>query len=266
VIDRNAPHPRSSPRSAMQGSLLLCLWVPLASGLASGLSAPMRGSSRFFLDTAVREELTQLLPLGMFHGVTTNPTILQRSGVPCTVEAIHELAKDVYELGAQEFMCQAWGSTADEMFVKGIALATLPGFPAPVIKVPVTPAGVEAAAQLQANGVRVCLTACYASSQALVAASLGCEYLAPYLGRMTDAGKNGFGEIAKMQEIVDGLGASTRIFVASIRTVDSMAELATLGLNTFTFSPDIARALFVEPLTIEAARAFEEAAASNQGE
>jgi uncharacterized phage infection (PIP) family protein YhgE len=143
------------------------------------------------------------------------------------------------------------------MFVKGIALATLPGFPAPVIKVPVTPAGVEAAAQLQANGVRVCLTACYASSQALVAASLGCEYLAPYLGRMTDAGKNGFGEIAKMQEIVDGLGASTRIFVASIRTVDSMAELATLGLNTFTFSPDIARALFVEPLTIEAARAGE---------
>jgi len=218
-----------------------------------------RGGSRFFLDTADVAEWEALLPLGMFHGVTTNPTLLERAGVACTVEACRQLAVTAGALGVEEIMFQAWGATTEAMVDQGLRLASIE--PARVtVKVPVTAAGTAAAAELVQRGVRVCLTACYGREQALVAASVGAEYLAPYLGRMDDAGKDGMAECRAMQATVDGLGSTTRIFVASIRTPDQLASLAAAGLDSFTFSPAIARALFDVPLTVAAAAAFEDAA------
>ena len=231
-------------------------------GLAATTAFQGRGASRFFLDTADRSEYAKLLPLGIFHGVTTNPTLLQRAGVPCTVEAVHNLAAAAFELGAKEFMCQGWGGTVEGFYETGMALRD--NDDRIVVKVPVTAAGVEAAAMLQAQDVRICLTACYASTQALVAASLGAEYIAPYLGRMDDAGRDGLAECKRMHDIARGLGSETRIFVASIRDVESMAELAAHSLDSFTFSPAIARELFTEALTEEAAAVFEGAALVGQ--
>ena len=243
------------------GALVL---VPLASA-ALLPSLEHRGACRYFLDTADYLEYKSLLPLGIFHGVTTNPTILQRCGVPCTVAEIHHLASEAFSLGADEFMCQAWGGEEDALVQNGLALRALD--PARVvIKVPITADGVKAAARLMREpegGTRICMTACYGSTQALIAGAAGAEYLAPYLGRMSDAGKDGLSECVRMQRIFEGLGCGTRTLVASIRDVDSMAELASAGLDTFTFSPDIARALFDEPLTDAAAAAFEEAAATS---
>ena len=112
----------------------------------------------------------------------------------------------------------------------------------------------------------MCLTACYNSHQAIVAAGLGAEYLAPYLGRMNDSGRDGSLECQRMEEIVRGMKSSTRILVASIRDVEAMASLMRGGrdgqstMDTFTFNPDVARALFEEPLTEQAAEDFEAAA------
>ena len=78
---------------------------------------------------------------------------------------------------------------------------------------------------------------------------------------MTDNGKNGYDECVDMQNIVDGLGSDTRILVASLRDADTISELAIEGLDTFTFNPDVARQMFDEPLTDNAAKEFEEAAA-----
>ena len=218
-----------------------------------------RGGCRLFLDTAVVSEWEELLPTGMFHGVTTNPTLLERAGEACTLQRAGELAQTAFRLGASEFMLQTWGATAGEMVSNGVALSVSdPG--RIVVKVPVTVAGTTAAAAMTARGVRVCLTACYGRQQALVAGGVGAEYLAPYLGRMTDAGKDGMFECEQMQAIVDGLGSTTRILVASIRDVDALASLAASGIDTFTFSPAIARALFEEPLTTAAAAEFEAAA------
>ena len=222
---------------------------------------PNRGQSRFFLDTASVDEYKALLPLGLFHGVTSNPSILERDGVPCTVAALHALADKAFAHGVDEFMCQAWGGTVERYVETGLALRAKDPERF-VIKLPVNMAGVEAASKLQAEGVRICLTACYASHQALIAGSAGVEYIAPYLGRMSDNGKDGLAEIIRMQEIVDGLGVETRVLVASIRDVDSMAALACKGCDTFTFSPAIARKLFEEPLTDAAAADFEKAARS----
>lgn len=220
-----------------------------------------RGSNRLFLDTAVELEWSTLLPIGIFHGITTNPTLLERAGHPCTVDGIQSLAKRALSLvGCHEFMCQAWGSTAEDMHSVGMELSGIDR-ERMVIKVPVTFEGTKAAAKLIDSGVRVCLTACYNSDQAIVASGLGAEYLAPYLGRMNDAGRDGMEECQRMQDIADGMGSDTRILVASIRDVKSMGDLMSHGMDTFTFSPDIARAMFEEELTITAAGDFEAAAA-----
>ena len=246
-----------------QGRLFIAITLGGHFQAASGaFVAPGRGAGRFFLDTASTEEYAALLPLGIFHGVTSNPSILQKDGVPCTVGALHILADRAFSYGVQEFMCQAWGGSTDSLVATGLALRAKD--PARmVIKLPVTADGVEAARRLQETGTRICLTACYDHKQMLVAASAGVEYLAPYLGRMTDSGKDGFEECARMEGIARGLRSSTRTLVASIRDVESMARLAELGLDTYTFSPAIARALFEEPLTDSAASAFEEAARAN---
>jgi len=241
--------------------------LPLVVLAPAALLAPARGSCRFFLDTASVLEYSELLPLGLFHGVTTNPTILARCGVECSVPTIESLSSKAFSLGVDEFMAQAWGGSAELFYETGRRLRAIDP-ERMVIKLPTTPAGLEAAHRLAdldeggSEGTRICLTACYGSNQALIAGAAGVEYLAPYLGRMTDAGKDGLAECIRMQEIVEGLDCETRILVASIRDVDSMAELAAQGLYTFTFSPDIARLLFDEPLTDEAAAAFEAAAAA----
>lgn len=226
-----------------------------------------RGSNRLFLDTADTAVWEELLPLGIFHGVTTNPTLLERAEQPCTISHLYSLAETALDMkmscGApccREFMCQAWGSTADEMYQIGMELSGIDPERV-VIKVPVTVEGTKAAAMLIENGIRVCLTACYNSQQAIVAAGLGAEYLAPYLGRMDDARSNGMAECRRMQAIARGMNSSTRILVASIRNVESMAELMKAEkMDTFTFNPDVARALFLEPLTDQAAEDFEAAA------
>ena len=144
--------------------------------------APQRGDCRFFLDTADTKEWDELLPRGMFHGVTTNPTLLTRANEPCTVSNLHALASKALSLQVNEFMCQTWGSTAHEMYRNGMEISEMDRERI-VIKVPVTAEGTKAATMLAKSDVRICLTACYNSQQALIAGSMGVEYIAPYLGR-----------------------------------------------------------------------------------
>eukprot|EP00977_Amphora_coffeiformis_P022438 scaffold10861_cov180-Amphora_coffeaeformis.AAC.25 len=246
---------RKAVRKMKPASTYFLLLLPtLYPSCVAAFTPSHRGSSRFFLDTADTEEWDALLPTGIFHGVTTNPTLLKRAGEPCTIENLHRLANKALSL-SDEFMCQAWG---EDLFACGMELSA-PARDRITVKVPVTIKGVQAASELIQAGCRVCLTACYNHKQALLAASVGAEYLAPYLGRMTDTGLDGQGECCYMDKIVKGMGSSTRILVASIRDAETLAELASdCGMDTYTFAPAIARQLFVDPLTDKAAIAFEE--------
>jgi transaldolase len=157
-------------------ALLLCIVYQSAA-----FTPPHRGESRFFLDTADTNEWDELLPRGLFHGVTTNPTLLERAKEPCTIDNLHLLASKALSY-TEEFMCQTWGGTVEEMYENGMRISDYDRDRV-VVKVPVTVDGVVAAAMLAKSGVRICLTACYNSKQALIAASAGVEYIAPYLGR-----------------------------------------------------------------------------------
>lgn len=211
-----------------------------------------------FLDTADLAHWQHWLPLGVFNGITTNPTLLARSQVPCTIESLKTLAQQGFDLGAQEIHLQAWGREPEVLYRHGKALAQIDD--RVVVKVPITQAGCKAAAQLVSADIRVTMTGVYARHQVLLATSLGAEYAAPYLGRITDLGRNGREDLAQMQQALNGVGSSMKLLVASIRAVEDIVFLATQGLDTFTVSDAIATALFEVEATTQAAEAFEQAA------
>tara|TARA_B110000977_G_scaffold149577_1_gene189610 strand:+ start:942 stop:1871 length:930 start_codon:yes stop_codon:yes gene_type:complete len=218
------------------------------------------GNLCMFLDSASEEEWQKWLPSGIFTGVTTNPIILERDNRECSVETLTELAKQALEYDAvQEFQVQTWGTTSDEMWKNGVALASYDK-DVIVVKVPGTFEGIKAANALVADGIRVTITAAYASHQAVLAAAVGANYVAPYLGRMNDAGRDGFGVVVEMQKTADKLDSDMRILVASVRNVQDIAKLAAEGCDTFTVSAQIADQMFADPLTTQAAADFEAAA------
>jgi len=177
----------------------------------------------------VTEEWSELLPLGIFHGITTDPVLLEQAGQECTVASIRTLASKALDLpGCNEFMCQTWGLESDGMYSIGMEISELDRERI-VVTVPVTYEGTKAASKLIESGVRVCLTVCYSNNQAIIAAGLGAEYIAPYLGRMMDSGKDGVAECKEMKAIVHGMESNTRILVASIRSANTVAALTSSG-------------------------------------
>jgi transaldolase len=213
---------------------------------------------RLFLDSARPDDWERWLPLGVFYGVTTNPLLLERAGQACTPENLAALGDRAFALGAREIHLQAWGETPAQLVACGRRLAGLA--PQVAVKLPAIEAGLEAARRLLGENVPVTLTAIYNAGQVLAAASLGCAYAAPYLGRLDDLGRDGTAEVIAMQELLQNTTAPTRLLVASLRSWDKVVELAWEGCDTFTFAPEVAEGMVDDPDTEEAAEAFAEAA------
>jgi transaldolase len=223
---------------------------------------PTSSNLRLMLDSADVNQWAQWLPTGLLYGVTTNPLLLERSQVPCRTTSLGALTEKALSLGAQEVQLQAWGGTVETYFETGMALA---GFDRRVVvKVPIVVAGVTAATRLIRQGCRVTLTGVYAVPQVILAAAIGAEYAAPYLGRIHETGRDGCAEAIAMQRSLDGLCSSTRLLVASLRRVEDIATLTAQGLNTFTISQELIDRFFDIPDTLRATEDFERAARSLQ--
>ncbi|MEW6497199.1 MAG: transaldolase family protein [Cyanobacteriota bacterium] len=214
---------------------------------------------RLYLDTADATQWQSWLPTGLFYGVTTNPLLLEQAQVACSVERLKDLARQALSLGAKEVQLQTWGTSVEALVKTGKLLAAIDD--RIVVKVPITQVGTQAASRLIADGIRTTLTGVYAVHQVLIAAALGADYAAPYLGRINDLGRNGREDLVAMQKAIAGVGSATRILVASIRSIDDITYLATQGLDTFTFREAIAQAFFDVAATNQAAADFEQAAA-----
>lgn len=209
----------------------------------------------FYIDSADRSLVEPLLETGLLAGITTNPTLLQASGV--RNDSIAQLVKWAVEAGAGTVFVQAWGSDAAELERRGRELRDLDERVA--VKLPVTAAGLAATARLEADGIPVLVTAVYSAMQVLPAIAVGASRVAPYLGRMNDAGRDGFAEIAAMQRIIAASGSSMRILVASLRSPVDAQRLAELGVPEFTLSPAVWQQFFADPLTEDAVEAFNQA-------
>lgn len=215
---------------------------------------------RLLLDSADPADWERWLPSGLFHGVTTNPTLLRRTGQACTLANLTDLGLRALMLGAEEVHLQAWGPDAEATTTCGLALAEVDPRRV-VVKVPVTRQGAEAARRLIGQGRAVTFTACYEVHQVVIAAALGARYIAPYLGRITDLGRDGPAEVVAMHRCLVGVGSSTRLLVASLRSPTDLPLLAAEGLDTFTIGAAIAEALFTSESTLAAAAQFERDAA-----
>jgi TalC/MipB family fructose-6-phosphate aldolase len=210
---------------------------------------------RLYLDTADREAAESLLATGLFAGVTTNPTILQRASK--STADLRDIYRWAIDAGAREIFFQAWGEDPDTLIVRGQQLRDLGR--EVVVKFVATRAGSTACAALAARGVPTLLTAIYDPGQALIAVAAGATYIAPYLGRLNDAGRQGIAEVVAMHEVLVATGSTTKVLLASIRGVPDMVALARHGVDCFTMAPAVAEQFFTDPTTAEAARTFEEA-------
>jgi transaldolase len=126
-----------------------------------------------------------------------------------------------------------------------------------VVKLPLTDPALRATRVLLDEGTRITLTACYAAPQALAAAAAGATYVAPYLGRISDGGRDGCAEVIRMGRCLRGSGSPTRLLVASLRSLSDLTRLAAEGVDTFTLSPQLARQLWCHSDTTAAVAQFE---------
>lgn len=207
-----------------------------------------------YIDSADRDLIAQLWGSGVFAGVTTNPTILDRAGLgQRDVPALHAWLTD---LGVRTVYAQVLGSSREDMLRSAAELRSVGHV---TVKVPATAEGYAAARLLVDEGVPVLLTAVYHPVQALMARDCGIQGVAPYVGRMTDAGRDGVGSVIAMQQAI---GCSpTRILAASLRSADDIARLAAAGVPDFTLGGELARAVLDDDLTRAAVAEFEAAAA-----
>jgi TalC/MipB family fructose-6-phosphate aldolase len=216
---------------------------------------------RLYLDTADRAAAESLLATGLFAGVTTNPTILQRASLG--VADIPDIYRWATAAGAREVFFQAWGQDTATLEQRGRELRALGD--EVVVKLVASRAGTAACARLSAAGVPTLLTAVYDPGQAIAAAAAGATYIAPYLRRLTAAGRDGSGDVLAMHELLTATGSTTKVLLASIPDVPSMVALARHGVDCFTMAPAIAEDFFADELTAEADRTFEKAVAATPG-
>lgn len=208
---------------------------------------------KLYLDTADVEEARPLLATGLFSGVTTNPLILRRAGlgqsdVPALVERLTAA-------GASRVFVQTTTQTVADAVAEGREIVALGTHV--VAKVPATRSGFTATRQLADAGVPVLVTAVYHARQALLAHAAGAWGIAPYVGRMTDANRDGMAQVRAMRQILDGSGV--RILAASIRSADVVSELAAVGVHSVTMSTAVAEDVFTDELTARAVKEFDAA-------
>ncbi|WP_136054296.1 transaldolase family protein [Microbacterium sp. K24] len=215
---------------------------------------------RLYVDSADVDRVSRLLAGGIVHGVTTNPTILERGGR--TAADIPDLYARWVSEGAQEVFFQTWGSDTAAMLRNAEGIRALGDRVA--VKVPATTDGFAAASALVRDGASVLVTAVYGVAQALAAASIGVQYIAPYLGRMRDAaavtGFSGPGAedvIARMQDVC--IGSGTNVLAASLRSPEDIVGLRMLGVPYFTAAPDVIERMLTHEVSDSSAAEFDAA-------
>ena len=191
---------------------------------------------RLFIDSANPGDWDLGLSRGWLHGVTTNPLIISRAGKRVELATASDLVANARKRNLAEIQLQVTGHTAAELHKSGSELRDL--WDKVTVKIPATAAGFEAAAPLCRQGVSVTITACYTAHQTMLAASIGAKYVAPYYGRMLDAGLDADARLDAMLRI--GQRENLRVLVASIRSIDQLEILTARGFDTYTVTAMLA--------------------------
>jgi transaldolase len=204
---------------------------------------------KFFVDTADVAAIRELADLGMVDGVTTNPSLIMKSG-----RDIKEVTKEICAITPGPVSAETVALDADGMIAEGRELAKIADNIA--IKVPLTWAGLKACKTLTDEGRMVNVTLCFSANQALLAAKAGATFISPFIGRLDDLNLDGMQLIADIRQIYDNYGFETNILAASIRTVNHMTEAAKIGADVATAPPEVIRKMAQHPLTDKGLETF----------
>jgi transaldolase len=199
---------------------------------------------KFFVDTADLNDIKDLAATGLLDGVTTNPSLVAKSGHANFVDLIKDICKIVdgpvsAEVGATDY---------ETMLEEGLYLAKIAKNVA--VKVPLTPAGLKVCKHLTGQGTMVNVTLCFSAAQAILAAKAGATFVSPFVGRLDDVGENGMQLIADICEIYASYPHfQTEVLVASVRHPQHVVQAGLLGAHVCTIPPNVIRQLFAHPLT-----------------
>ena len=197
---------------------------------------------KFFADTAEIADIKELADTGLLDGVTTNPSLIHKSGRDF-VEVVREIAGICSgPVSAEVVALDHDGMMREAEILRKIADNI-------AIKVPLTPAGLKTCKALTSDGTMVNVTLCFSAAQALIAAKAGASFISPFVGRHDDIGFDGMDLIADIRMIYDNYDFRTEILAASIRHPIHVVEAAKLGADVMTAPPKIIHMLFKHPLT-----------------
>ena len=197
---------------------------------------------KFFADTADIAEIRELAETGLLDGVTTNPSLVHKSGRDF-LEVVSEIAGVVSGPVSAEVVALDYDGMMREAAVLREIASNI------AVKVPLTPAGLKACKALTDDGSMVNVTLCFSAAQALLAAKTGATFISPFVGRLDDVGTDGMSLIADIRMIYDNYDFPTQILVASVRHPMHVIEAAKIGADVMTAPPKIIWQLFKHPLT-----------------
>jgi len=205
---------------------------------------------KFFVDTAEVDEIRDIAETGLLDGVTTNPSLIAKSG-----RKFLDVIREICALVDGPVSAEVAATDHETMLSEGRKLAQLAGNVA--VKVPLTPDGLKTCRTLADDGVMVNVTLCFSASQSILAAKAGAAFISPFIGRLDDISRDGMGLIADIRQIYDNYpDFTTEILVASIRSPNHVAEAAKIGADVATIPPAVVRQLFSHPLTDKGLDAF----------
>lgn len=204
---------------------------------------------KFFVDTAEIDAIAELNDLGMVDGVTTNPSLIKKSG-----RDILEVTKEICDLVSGPVSAEVTATDAETMIAEGRKLAEIAENIA--VKVPLTWDGLKACKVLSDDGKMVNVTLCFSANQALLAAKAGATFISPFIGRLDDINLDGMDLIADIRSVYDNYGFETQILAASIRSANHVLESARIGADVMTAPPAVIKAMVNHPLTDKGLDAF----------
>jgi transaldolase len=204
---------------------------------------------KFFVDTADVAAIRELDALGLVDGVTTNPSLVRKSG-----RDFLEVIREICEVTPGPVSAEVVDTEAEAMIEEGRKLAQLAKNIA--VKVPLTWDGLRACRVLTGEGRMVNVTLCFSPNQALLAAKAGATFISPFVGRLDDINLDGMELIRDIRTIYDNYDFKTQILAASIRSANHVTQSALAGADVVTAPPDVLKALAAHPLTDKGLAAF----------
>lgn len=197
---------------------------------------------KFFVDTALIEEIRELNEYGLLDGVTTNPSLIAKAG-----RALNEVIAEICALIDGPVSAEVAAPDFDGMVAEGEYLANIADNV--VVKLPTTLDGVKACRHFVEKGIRTNLTLCFSATQALLVAKAGATYVSPFIGRLDDINLDGMELIREIRRIYDNYDFQTEILGASIRSANHVRDAALAGADVATVPADVIKGLVKHPLT-----------------